>query len=371
MRRLKSRRTRIDTLRSESRPRKRGRIGRYVYLLSLFALILFLFDQFAGELVYLKADGMVTRNVSLLATEYDGIVQQIPVDEGAKISAGDPVVLLRSTDILRDIADLAHELARVRASLGEMRVRQAKVRALLPVARERATEMRSYRNRLDSLKSRGLSTSSQLTSVIDDAFEAVEKVKELEAEKEILDAELAQAQAAVERARSALNEVRRLYNDGIIRAQRDGIVGTVHVEPGEGVNKGERLAEIFHGQRYVLAYVPTGALYDVRSGQRVVLRTGFQMLPGTVSEAVQLAPRLPSEFQRTFGTVDRKQLVRIRIAETETKLPLFTTVTVTGPNALRPIAIRALSAAGDGARILLDLAGRAAKTTNSTARLSE
>lgn len=371
MRRLKSHRTRIDTLRSESRPRKRGRIGRYVYLLSLFALFLFLFDQFAGELIYLKADGMVTRDVSLLASEYDGMVQDVPVDEGAKVSAGEPVALLRSTDVLRDIADLSNELARVRASLGEMRVRQAKVRALLPVARERATEMRSYREQLDSLKSRGLSTSSQLTSVIDDAFEAVEKVKELEAEKEILGAELAQARAAVERARSALNEVRWLYNDGVIRAQRGGIVGTVHVEPGEGVKKGERLAEVFHGPRYVLAYVPTGALYDVRAGQHVVLRTGFRTLPGTVSETVQLAPRLPSEFQRTFGTVDRKQLVRIRIAETETKLPLFTTVTVTSPNAVRPIAIRALSAAGDGARVLLDLAGRAIETASFAARLSE
>ena len=349
MRRLRNRQTRIDALRSESRPRKRGRVGRYVYLSSLALLLLFLFDQFAGELVYLKADGMVSQDISLVATEYDGIVQDMPVTQGAQVSAGDTVALLRSSDILRDLASLSNELARVRARLGELRVRQAKVDALLPVARERAAEMEIYRERLDSLKARGLSTTGQLTSVIDDAFEAIEKVRELEAEKEILDAELVEAQETVARARSALDELRWLYDEGVVRARRDGIVGSVDVEPGAGVQKGQRIAEIFHGKRYVLAYVPTGALYTVEPGRNVVLRTGFRTIEGKVEETVDVAPRLPREFQQTFGTVDRKQLVRIRVDSEGEPLPLFATVTVSSPYALRPLVIDGIASAWEGA----------------------
>lgn len=356
MRRLRNRQARVDTLRSESRPRKRGRIGRYVYLSSLLLLVLFLFDQFAGELIYLKADGMVTRDISLVATEYDGIVQEMPVSQGTQVSAGEPIALLRSSDILRDLSGLSNELARVRTRLGELRIRQAKVDALLPVARERAAEMRIYRERLTSLKKQGLSTTGQLTSVIDDTFGAVEKVRELEAEKEILDSELAQAQETVAGARDTLNELRWLYNEGIVRAQRDGIVGTVHVEPGAGVNKGQRLAEIFYGKRYVLAYVPTGALYSVEPGRRVVLRTGFRTIPGEVTETVEVAPRLPSEFQRTFGTIDRKQLVRVQVDPVKQPLPLFATVTVSGPYAIRPLLIRGIGAAWHGAVSLIDTA---------------
>jgi len=344
MRRLKKHSKRVDTLRSEARPRKRGRIGRIVYLLFLLGLVVLLFDIFVGELLYLRGQGMVTRDVAVISPGYRGTVRELSVEEGDRVAAGDRLMGLHSQRMTTDIAQLSGDLANVEAQLAKLQTRREKLKTLLPAARERMDKIAQFRKQIEDLGRARLANNAQIASILTDSFHATRDFQELQTDAETVATELRHTRNAAERVRTALREMRTIYSGGRVEAPRTGLVGRIDVKPGSGIQPGDRVAEIFHGERYVLAYVPTGAIYDVRPGDKVALRYGFRLMQGRIDALLPLAHRLPSEFQRAFQTAERKQLVRIRIAEDGRVPPLFTKVAVTWRSSGRVLAIRGVQA---------------------------
>jgi multidrug resistance efflux pump len=294
---------------------------------------------------------MVSQDVSIVAPEFAGRVLSVEVQAGEMVLPGQTLTTMRSQQMLRDIAQLSTDLASAAARLSEMRIRQRKLASLIPVARARVEATERYRKDVTGLRGAGLATTSKHASVIEDAFDALENLKELEAEATLVEAEVSHVRTAAARARRALSDVESLYNDGVLVAPAQGIVGIVSIAQGEGVEEGESVMEIFHGEQYVLAYLPVGTLYQMDPEDEVVLRYGFQTVPGRIDLRLPLAYRLPQEFQRAFQTADRQQLVRIRI-DGEPPPPLFTKVEVTWPWSIRAVL-------ADAARSL-DMAIRAA-----------
>jgi len=348
MRQLQKRNQRIDTLRSEARPRKRGRFGRYIYLLFLAFLAFFLLDLFVGELIYLRGEGMVTREVAVVSAGYQGTVRRIHVDEGERVAKGDVLMRVHSQGMTTDIARLSGDLADVEAKLATLRTRRDKLRTLIPIARERMEKIGEFRDKLQSLGRSGLTNNSALADVITDSFDATRDFKEMQTEAETLGEDLAHTKEARDRVRNALDEMHDIYNEGRVVAPVAGIVGRLNTKPGAGTNPGERLAEVFHGSRYVLAFVPTGAMYQVEEGDKVALRYGVRLMRGEVSKLLPLAHRLPQEFQRAFQTAQRKQLVRVDIMSDARVPPLFTKVDVTWWTSPRVTVVRAIHALRDG-----------------------
>lgn len=346
MKRLRKTQRRMDTLRTETRPRKRGRFGRFVYLGLLLALALALFDLFAGDLVYLRGEGMVARDISVVAPEYAGSVLSIDVASGGKVQAGQPLAVIRSHRMLKDIAELSAQVAASERQLSELRIQRHKLRELIPAARKRVEATNADRTAMTRLRQSGHTTVNRAATAESNAFKALEDLKALESEAALVESEYLRLEETAERSRQALNDIETLYDDGIVRAPRDGLVGDVLVAPGEGIKEGQRVVEIFHGEPYVLAYLPLGTLYDVSPGDRVVVRYGFQTLSGTLETLQPLAFRVPEEFQRQFQTVERKQLVRIRLDEGVTP-PLFAEIEVTWPNAISVILVSVAKSATD------------------------
>jgi multidrug resistance efflux pump len=333
---------RVDTLRSEIRPRKRGRAGRYVYFALLGGLALILFDVLAGDLVYLRGKGMVAQEVSVIAPEYSGNVLSVGIQPGDRVGTDQPVAELRSRRMLRDIAQLSANLANAQARVSKFRIRADKLAKLLPIARKQAAETARYRDNMAQLLRRGLGTANRSNQATKKAYDAAKQLAELDSEALLVDRELMKFAISADRLRTALDNLESLYEGGIVRARRGGIIGTVSVAQGQGVKEGQRIAEIYHGDNYVLAYVPVGALYDVVPGDAVVVRYGFQTLRGRIDRLLPLAYRLPREFQRAFRTVDREQLVRINM-EGDRPPPLFTEVTITWPWSVRALMADAVS----------------------------
>ena len=336
MKRLRSGKKRFDGLRTEARPRKRGRIGRYVYLVLIGAFMLSLFDFLAGDLVYLRADGMVSQNIAIVGPEYTGTVLSLEVAPGDRVVKGQTVATLRSQEMLKDIADLAAQVATADARLSELRIQRRKVASLIPEAGRVAAETGEYRKKIERLEREGLVTTNRSAKADTNAYNALEDLKELETEAGLVEAEVKRFRNIAEHARRALAELEAVYDGGVLRAVESGLVGNVLVAPGDGVATGQRMAEVFHGPHYILAYVPVGALYRVEPEDEVAIRVGFHTLSGRIEGRRPLAHRLPQEFQRQFRTVERMQLVRIRLTEGVAP-PLFTEVEVTWPNSLRAV----------------------------------
>lgn len=347
MRRLKPRPRRIDTLRSEARPKKRGRVGRVVYLVFLAGLAVVIFDTFIGELFYLSGSGMVTRDVSVVSVGYRGRVAQLTVSEGDRVEAGETLMRIPSEHMESELAQLSSDLADAEARAARLRAQRDKLDKLLPEARQRLETLEDFRQRLQRLGDRGLTTLAPRAQTLMDSFEALRDVREWEAQQKALKDRLGSTKGAALQARTALIALRDIYDSGTVEAPTSGLVGTLDIASGSGVRRGERLAEIYHGQRHVVAYIPTGALYEVTADQRVALRYGFRVLRGTVTDVSAIAQRLPQEFQKAFQATEREQLLRIRIDSDHAIPPVFTKVHVTWPNS---IFVRTVQAMRAGAR---------------------
>jgi len=336
MKSLRKSTRRIDRLRTEARPRKRGLVSRYIYLALLGGLALYLFDLLAGDLVYLRGDGMVTQDVVIVAPEYVGTVRSVSVAPGDSVVMGQKLGRLRSQKMVMDIAQLTAQVADTEIKLSELRIERQKLAGLLPAARRRAASTDDHLGNLRRLERSGLATGKQIASAVVSSYSALESLRDLEARAELVRAEYEKARKSVVLARHAMNELTSLYDGGLLSSSLPGLVGTVLISPGKGVKQGEPLVEIFHGPRYVLAYVPVGTLYDVDAGDEIVMRFGFKTIPGRVEARLPLAYRLPREFQRQFRTAERKQLVRVRVLG-DIVPPLFTEVEVTWRNSPRAV----------------------------------
>lgn len=356
MKSLRKSNVRIDRLRTEARPRKRGLVSRYVYLALLGGLALFLFDLLAGELVYLRGDGMVTQDVVIVAPDYVGTVRSVLVAPGASVEKGQILGHLRSQEMVMDIAQLTARVADAEIKLSELRIEREKVVRLLPAARRRVASNDDHRKSLGKLKRSGLATGKQIASATAGSYKALESLRELEARADLVNSEYESVRNSVVLVRRALDDLESLYAAGILSAPSAGLVGTILMSPGQGTKQGEPLVEIFHGPRYVLAYIPVGTLYDVEPGEEIVMRFGFQTVPGRVEARLPLAYRLPQEFQRQFRAVERKQLVRVRVLG-DIVPPLFTEVEVTWRNSPRAVlanwAIAAAEFMGSARRYLV------------------
>lgn len=328
---------RVDILRSEPRVRKRGRLGKYVYIALLLGLAAWMIDLTAGKLLYLKAEGMVTRDSAEIASEYTARIVALDAMEGDAVPRGKIIARVTSQQMADSIARMTTELVRHQVALSEMKLRRGRIDAMLPDARRRATVSEEEWAKVERLKEAGMITLMQRARVVHDAYDSVSDLRQLELESKVIASQVPELERSVERAQTSLDDLRRSYGGGLLAAPVEGTASEVRVQLGSVVRPGEPFMRIYHGESYVLAYVPTGTLYDVEPGDTVQIRTGFQVLTGKVETLLPVASQLPQEFQKAFQTAQREQLVRIRLDPDQNVPPLFTTVEVAWD--LSPVAL--------------------------------
>ena len=135
---------------------------------------------------------------------------------------------------------------------------------------------------------------------------------------------------AVGRAELALQQLEDLYGAGAILSPIDGVVGRRHVDMGSVVRPGEPIADIYSTKIYVLAYLPTGTLFDVEPGANVTVSWGVKKMIGQITAVDNIATQLPKEFQTAFSPVTRNQILRIELPQSDDGVmpPLFTKVKI-------------------------------------------
>lgn len=319
---------RVDILRTEPRVRKKGRLGKYIYLTLLVGLALWAIDLTAGSLLYLKADGMITREAAAVSSEHTARITSLDVSDGSPVQQGSVVAQLSSQEMSGSMAKMTTELAQYQVALAEMKLRRERVNALLPDAKRRAEASQEEWRKVEEFQKIGMITMMQRARVVHDSYDSVSDLRQLELESKVVDSQLPELQQSVSRAQTELDQLRKAYGEGLLTSPVDGTASDVRVQPGAVVRPGEPIMRIYHGDSYVLAYVPIGALYKVEPGDAVQLRTGFNVLTGKVQAILPVASQLPQEFQKAFQSTQREQLVKISIDPNQELPPLFTTVEV-------------------------------------------
>jgi multidrug resistance efflux pump len=324
MRRLKFRRI-GDSLPNEPR-RRRQAVIRWIYISAVVGLAAVLGDLFVGSLFYLRSEGLVVGDLAVIAAEFPVTIRDIRVHQGDRVHAGDIAATVSSQSVTEAIARLTGELASREMRLSELRIRGETVDAIVGFAETRHLIAASARKDLETLMGRGLLPIDKRTAAVETEYRSEQDLSSLKAEKRVIEGEIGSLAEVLGEAKTAIGELRRLYDQGRMRVPIDGIVGRVAAEQGAVVRAGEPLFEIYGEQRYVLGYLPTGGLYEIKPGDRVTIETGLHTAEGIVARVEPIAAALPREFQRAFTPVERQQVIRVEFAEGETPLPLFTKV---------------------------------------------
>jgi len=303
--------------------------GRWIYLLLLFSLFLWISDWFIGPLLRLQADGLVIADRVSIAVPFPAQVVDVAIDPGSKVKAGDVLARVNSVDLTQDIASLTARNADLLIKRVDIERRTRVAEAVMPIAQDRAGQAETAFETIRNVRKRGDISLAIWTHALQERFTSTERVAELEAELHMAKTSVTAADAAIGDSLTALEELRLAYNHGVVTAPEDGIVGLSTARPGDVLTLGEPIMALYRSKPYVLAYLEPGTLYTVSAGDEVRLSDGFTQTKGWVSEVLPVADQLPEEFRKAFQPRGRSQVVRIDIAKDAT-FPLFSEVFVSG-----------------------------------------
>jgi multidrug resistance efflux pump len=231
-----------------------------------------------------------------------GRVTAVHVDEGASVTAGQPLVTLEP-----DLLD-----AQVREQ--ESRVEQARARLALVLAGARPEEINraraDYENaererrRLELLMKEGIVA----RQAYDDAATAARTKQEMlrELERGNRPQEIEAARAAVAEAERHLDYLRRQRAETVVKAPAAGVIQSFDLRPGDLVPPNAPVATLLEpDQLWVRVFVPETKLGLVRVGQRADLTVDTfpkRTFPGKV---VEISPRA-QYTPRNIQTLDQR-----------------------------------------------------------------
>ena len=326
VRRLKKR-PRPDTHDNQAR-KAGGNIGKQVYLALLAAFCLAITNYLWGDLIFLRGDGLILRDQTVVAATYVSRIESVDVKEGQNVKQGDLLLQVKSAEVLERLADLSVRRAELISQSGDTILRYEAAVQLLPLATKRAKETAEFVQRIEGPQNRGAITSSAYQGALRANYDARQDRIRLSAETNMLQQQLAAFEEARLDAAKAVNDLQDLYAGGEFRSVINGVVGATIPKVGTVYNAGEPILSVYSGEAYVLAYLPRRYLFSIKPGSTVAINSGRQRAKGVIMEILPVTDALPQEFQNTFKPRDRNQLAKIKIIGDET-FPLFEKVSIT------------------------------------------
>jgi HlyD family secretion protein len=271
-----------------------------------------------------------------------GQIAAVMVSAGANVVADQPIALLSSSELERDIADTRARLVQAQARLARLNAYyadqsrsegSADTDRIASIARTRA-ELDRRRVALEervrsiaSLTARGFVTRDTLIAAQAAAAETRERIADLDNEAARLRVEgvgrtgryrleLLDGQNGVEELQRELARLQaRAGEQTIIRAQSAGQVIEVKVGPGDVVTPGSALATIARndrsGETIALLYVPAGEGRRIQRGMRAELTPDTverEVYGGIVGRVISVSP-LPATREGMRRILRNDQLV--------------------------------------------------------------
>jgi multidrug resistance efflux pump len=241
-----------------------------------------------------------------------GRVAAVHVDEGASVSAGQPLVTFETDLVDAQVGEQEAVVAQASAALA--RVLKG------PRSEERARAKAEWQNaelerrRLEGLRAEGVVARQAYDDAATRAEVAHKAFEELEHGSRPED--IAGARAALDREEQRLRYLRRQREEAVVKAPAGGVIQSLDLRPGDLVPANRAVASILEpSQLWVRVYVPEPRLGLVHVGQRAALTVdtfGGREFPGRVVEIRDRAEYTPRNVQ----TVDQRsdQVFAVKVA---------------------------------------------------------
>ncbi len=319
-------RIRVDNIPNEQRV-ARGSVGRIIYLVLLGLFVLGVLNFLFGDFLLLRADGLVLREHTVVATTFIARVQKVDVKQGQNVKEGEPLLQLQSLEVLERIADLSFKRADLAAKFTDFKIRANSVEQLLPLAKSRETEAQRVVTQFQGMQKEGFVRSAPYADALKAAYEASKDRVNLASQSRVLKEELTALDLARTDADSTFQDLQKLYANGLVRAPVAGAVGAVVPSIGDVYRPGDPILTISWGKPYVLVFLPRRYLFPINVGMKLSVTDGQHTEKGVVTDILPVTDTLPKEFQNTFQPSDRSQLAKIKLPA-NSHFPLHQKVTV-------------------------------------------
>jgi multidrug resistance efflux pump len=283
----------------------------------------------SGGSLFLNANGVVTRERIRVAAPFDARIAEIYVHPGDQVAAGQKIARVEAGMIVRSLTDIASERTRLSSKVAQLRARQKVIASIVEAAETSANEAGSFLTELKKARQNGLALWRSTQDISAAYVIAADKAASLRAERESMAAELAANLSALEEANQSLEELKRVYNAGLLVAAASGVVGPAVSVPGEVLSGQNSVTDIYIGASYVLAFIPDSYLFDISEGQPVCVNAHSRELNGTIKNILPVTEAVPPEFQIPSKVRERGQLAKIALTE-EASFAIGQKIKVTG-----------------------------------------
>jgi HlyD family secretion protein len=276
---------------------------------------------------FISGNGRIEATEIDVATKLPGRVQDIMVDEGDFVQAGQPLAQMQIDvlDAQRDEARARHREAvnAVASAKAQVAVRRSDTAALQAVVKQRESELDAAQRRLarsETLSREGAASIQELdddrarTHSAQAALAAAQaQVRAGQAAIEAVQAQVVGAGSSVAAAEATVARVDADIADSQLKSPRDGRVQYRIAEPGEVLGSGGRVLNLVDlGDVYMTFFLPETAVGRVPLGGevRIVLDAAPQyVIPATISYVASTAQFTP----KTVETASERQKLMFRV----------------------------------------------------------
>jgi multidrug resistance efflux pump len=269
----------------------------------------------SGGSLLLNANGQVTKDRIRVAAPFEARIADVFVHPGDRVEAGQKIARVEASSIVRSLADLATERARLTSRVAQLKARQAVIDSIASIAATSAEEANALLAELKQAKQKGLAVWRSTQEISSAHALAADKAASLTAERASLGEELAANELALQETNQSFDELKRAYNGGLLVAAVDGVVGPAVSVPGQVLNGQNSVTDIYTGASFALAYLPDSYLLDVAEGQRVCVKAANRTIDGQIEKVLPVTEAVPAEFQIPSKVRERGQLAKIRIGD--------------------------------------------------------
>ena len=270
-----------------------------------------------------------------VASELEGRLARVPVEEGSRLHSGDVVAVLENQDyqarVSLEEADVASRQAELQRVVAGARVEErGEAAAGVAEADAALNNARAEFKRYESLYADGLTAREQLEVRRTAAAEAEARLEAARHHRELVDAaareeDRSRAQAQVELARSRLAEARSLLEKTVIRAPIAGVVLRRNYRAGETVPAGAAIVTMGDISRLrVRMELDERDIARVRLGQAAYCTAdayGSRRFPGRVVRIGQMLGRKNIHTGDPAERADTKVLEALIELDPGTPLP--------------------------------------------------
>jgi len=242
-----------------------------------------------------------------------GRVAKVLVEEGSRVSAGQPIVQLET-----DLVDL--QIQQQRSRVEEMRANLAKTLRgprVEEVAKARAEATNAERERLrqKALLAEGIVPEQTYDAAATQAKTAGETLRELERGNRPED--IAAAKASLDREERQLAYLERQRAESVVAAPAAGVIESLDLRPGDIVAPNQPVAKMLEpSQLWVRVYVPEPQLGRVRIGQKAAVKVDTypdREFPGRIVEIRTQAEYTPRNVQTLDQRMDQVFGIKLTI----------------------------------------------------------